>query len=266
MVEEKPTDFKIRIDEESPDIVFQDEIRNLRLEKLSKKVTIISIVIPCLLCIILLIGYIDLRNKVTKNQSTGAVNVQNLSKDFNTRLYDLSSQFTKLEESIAANILSTEKKISSLKFKAYKADNRIKKINSSKADKKEQETLKGDIKNFSTKVDALDNVLSQKLTELTSAINRAKEDIAKLNADTSNLSAQKLDRKLLDIELKKENKNQQQKLSRITKDLEKKLLSIQKKVEQLEKSLQYRLKPDSAVKPPQKTTPSKPGKIIEKDI
>ncbi|MBW2252637.1 MAG: hypothetical protein JRF60_18935, partial [Deltaproteobacteria bacterium] len=142
MSEERSKEFEIRFDEESPDVVFQEEIKNLRLEKLSKRVTIISILIPCFICILLLLVYFDLRNKVTANQSTGVMNIQSISKDFNTRLNKLSSQFSEIEESLASNISSYEKKISSLKFRIYKVENKNKKLISSKAYKEDQDILK----------------------------------------------------------------------------------------------------------------------------
>ncbi|OQY12650.1 MAG: hypothetical protein B6I30_04425 [Desulfobacteraceae bacterium 4572_187] len=274
MSEERSKEFQIRIDEESPDNVFQDEIKNLRLEKLNKRVTIISILIPCFICILLLLVYFDLRNRVTANQSSGVTNIQSMSKDFNTRLNELSSQLSKIEESLASNISSYEKKISSLKFRIYKSENRIKKINSSKADKKNQETLKNEINKFSTKLENLDVIFSGKLTGLTAEQNAIKKDLAKLTADISSLSSQKkINRIFLDDQLKKQDKNRQRELNQIKKELKTKLLSMQKQLKGFEKRLklsgkksQNTSKPVSPVKPPVRNTPEKPGKIIEKDL
>ena len=88
MTEDKSSDFKFRIDEESPDSVFQDEIRELRLEKLSKRVTIVSILIPCLIGGLIAIAYLDLKKRVFINQDTGAKTVQGLSKDMDAKLYE----------------------------------------------------------------------------------------------------------------------------------------------------------------------------------
>jgi len=274
MSEERSKEFQIRIDEESPDTVFQNEIENLRLEKLSKRVTIIAILIPCFICILLLLVYLDLRNKVTANQSTGVTNIQSLSKDFDTRLNKLSSQFSEIEESLASNVSSYEKKISSLKFRIYKSENRIKKINTSKADKKDQETVKNEINKFSTKLDNLDVIFSGKLTGLSAEQNAIKKDLAKLNADISSLSSQKkINRIFLDDQLKKQEKDRQQELNQIKKELKAKLLSMQKQLKEFERRLKLSenkskntLKPVSPAKPPVKNTPEKPGKIIEKDL
>ncbi|MBW1821688.1 MAG: hypothetical protein JRI92_07970 [Deltaproteobacteria bacterium] len=274
MSDDRSKEFQIRFDEESPDVVFQDEIKNLRLEKLSKRVTIISILIPCFICILLLLVYFDLRNKVTANQSTGVTNIQSLSKDFNTRLNEHSSQLSKIEESLASNISSYEKKLSSLKFRIYKSENRIKKIKSSKADKKDQEILKKETNNFSTKLDNLDVIFSGKMTGLSAEQNAIKQDLVTLSADISSLSSQKkINRIFLDNQLKKQEKNQQQELNQIKKELEKKILSMQKQLKELDKRLklsekisQSTSKPVSTVKPPGKKTSEKTGKIIEKDL
>lgn len=274
MSEERSKEFQMRFDEESPDTVFQDEIKNLRLEKLSKRVTIIAILIPSFICILLLLVYFDLRNKVTANQSTGTMNIQSMSKDFDTRLNKLSSQFSEIEESLASNISSYEKKISSLKFRIYKVENKNKKLISSKAYKQDQDVLKKEINNFSTKLDNLDVIFSGKLTGLSAEQNAIKKDLANLTADISSLSSQKkINRIFLDDQLKKQEKKQQQELNQINKELENKLLSMQKQLKEFDKRLklsgkksQNTSKPVSPVKPPVKNTPEKPGKIIEKDL
>ena len=274
MSEEKSKEFQIRFDEESPDVVFQNEIKNLRLEKLSKRVTIISILIPCFICILLLLVYFDLRNKVTANQSTGVTNIQSLSKGFNTRLNEHSSQLSKIEESLVSNFSSYEKNLSSLKFRIYKSENRIKKIKSSKADKKDHDFLKKETNNFSTKLDNLDVIFSGKMTGLSAEQNAIKQDLVTLSADISSLSSQKkINRIFLDNQLKKQEKNQQQELNQIKKELKTKLLSMQKQLKEFDKRLKLSgkkspntSKPVSPVKPPVKNTPEKPGKIIEKDL
>jgi hypothetical protein len=274
MSEERSKEFQIRIDEESPDNVFQDEIKNLRLEKLSKRVTIISILITCFICILLLLVYFDLRNRVTANQSSGVTNIQSMSKDFDTRLNELSSQFSKIEESLASNISSYEKKISSLKFRIYKVENKNKKLISSKAYKQDQDILKNEINKFSIKLDNLDVIFSGKLTGLSAEQNAIKKDLAKLTADISSLSSQKkINRIFLDDQLKKQEKNQQQELNQIKKELKTKLLSMQKQLKEFDKRLklsgkksQNTSKPVSPVKPPVKNTPEKSGNIIEKDL
>ena len=274
MSEERSNEFEIRIDEESPDAVFQDDIKNLRLEKLSKRVTIISILIPCFICILLLLVYFDIRNKVTFTQSTGVMNIQSLSEDFITRLNKLSSQISEIEESIASNITSYEKNLSSVKFRVYKVENRSKKLVSSKADKKDQDVLTKEIKTFSTKLDNLDVIFSGKMTGLSAEQNAIKKDLATLTTDISSLSSQKqINRIFLDDQLKKQEKNQQQELTQIKKELEIKLLSIQKQLKELDKRLklsgekaQNTSKPVSPAKPTAKKSPEKPGKIIEKDL
>ena len=274
MSEERSKEFQIRIDEESPDVVFNDEIKNLRLEKLSKRVTIIAILIPCFICILLLLVYFDLRNKVTANQSTGTMNIQSMSKDFDTRLNKLSSQLSKIEESLASNISSYEKKISSLKFRIYRMENKNKKLISSKAYKQDQEVVKKEINNFSTKLESLDIIFSGKITGLTAEQNAIKKDLVNLSTDISSLSSQKqINRIFLDNQLKQQEKNQQQELSQIKKEIENKLLLMQKQLKKLDKRLklsgkisQTTSKPVSPVKPPVNKTPEKTGKIIEKDL
>lgn len=274
MSEDRSKEFQIRIDEESPDTVFQEEIKNLRLEKLGKRVTIISILIPCVLCILLVLVYFDLRNRVTVNESVGVTNIQSLSKNFDTRLNEVSSQLTKIEESLASITASYEKKLSSLKFRIYKSENRIKKIKSSKADSKDVETVKNEINNFSTKLDNLDVIFSGKLTGLTAEQNSLKKDLANLSTDILSLSSQKkINRLFLEDQLKKQEKDRQQEFNQLKKELKTKLLSMQKQLNEIEKRMklsgiksQNNSKSVSPVKPTVKKPAKKSGKIIEKDL
>jgi len=284
MVEEKSSDFKIRIDEESPDSVFQDEIRELRLEKLSKRVTILSILIPCLLGAFIAFAYLDLKEKVLINQNTGVKTVQNLSKDFDTRLYDLSGKYNDLENTLANRAAALEKNFSSLKFRLYKNEHRTKKIDAAKAEKKDQEAALKDLKNISSQIDALDKMVAQKLGQLAASIKNTTNDLIKIRADISTLVTSKMDRKIFDQELQKEQQFQQKKLDQIQATMDNQIQSIQKEIKKIENRIALIQKEgQQAPQNPPPSTPSstspgssgkqqgesaipKSGQIIEKDI
>ena len=284
MTEDKSSDFKFRIDEESPDSVFHDEIRELRLEKLSKRVTILSILIPCLIGGLIAIAYLDLKKRVFINQDTGAKTVQGLSKDMDAKLYDITTKYNDLENTLATRAAALEKNFSSLKFRLYKNENKIKKLGVSKADRKDQEIALKDIKKISTQIMALDNGVSKKHEDLAESIKNTTNDLIKLQAEISTLVTNKIDREIFDQELEKKQQLQREKLNKIQASLDKQIRSIRNELKKLENNIaamqkaspQNSQKPlpssqpktgsGSTGKPPAETAKPKSGQIIEKDI
>lgn len=284
MNEEKSSAFKFRIDEESPDSVFQDEIRELRLEKLSKRVTILSILIPCLIGGLIAIAYMDLKKRVFINQDTDARTVQDLSKDLDAKLYDLTTKYNDLENTLATRAAALEKNFSSLKFRLYKNENKIKKLGASKADKKNQETALKDLKKISSQIDALDNGVSRKFGDLATSITNTSNDLIKIRAEISTLVTSKIDRKIFDQELQKKQQFQREKLNKIQATVDNQIRSFRNELKKLKKNIasmqkagpQNPQKPQpssppktgsgSAGKRPAETAKPKSGQIIEKDI
>jgi DNA repair exonuclease SbcCD ATPase subunit len=284
MTEDKSSDFKFRIDEESPDSAFQDEIRELRMEKLSKRVTVLAILVPCLIGVLIAFAYMDLKKKVVINQDTGARTIQDLSKDFDVRLYDLTSKYNELENTLANRAAALEKNFSSLKFRLYKNENKIKKLRTSKADKKDQETALKNLEKISTKIHALDNGVSQKLGDLAASIKNTTNDLIKIQAEISTLVTSKIDRKIFDQELQKKQQLQREKLDEMQAALDGQIQAIRNELIKLEKNISAMQKTgprtpqnplpssppktgsDSAGKRPADTAKPKSGQIIEKDI
>lgn len=284
MNEEKSSAFKFRIDEESPDSVFQDEIRELRLEKLSKRVTILSILIPCLIGGLIAIAYMDLKKRVFINQDTDARTVQDLSKDLDAKLYDLTTKYNDLENTLATRAAALEKNFSSLKFRLYKNENKIKKLGALKADKKNQETALKDLKKISSQIDALDNGVSRKFGDLATSITNTSNDLIKIRAEISTLVTSKIDRKIFDQELQKKQQFQREKLNKIQATVDNQIRSFRNELKKLKKNIasmqkagpQNPQKPQpssppktgsgSAGKRPAETAKPKSGQIIEKDI
>ena len=49
MVEEIPPEFKFSADDQDPESFYQEEIKDLRVEKLSQRITLFSILLPILI-------------------------------------------------------------------------------------------------------------------------------------------------------------------------------------------------------------------------
>ncbi len=281
MVDKKPSKFNININEESPDSQFQEEIQDLRIKKLSSKITLTLILIPCLTGIILFAAFLDIKKRFSVIHDTEATKVQGLSKDLESRFSSLSIQYAKFEDSFAKKISSIEKTASSLKVDLKEAKKEIKKeikkINSSKTDKKEltktidriDKTLariRKDTEDNASEIKVIDEKFDNKLAKLVEAVDKAKIELNKLRTDISDLSSTKIDKKALDLALENKEKIYLQNLSRTTKN-------FNNKIESIEKKIKTTILPDPSVskqvpvkKPASKVVVPEPGDIIEQDI
>ena len=97
MPKKSQPEFKMRMDNGETESLFAEERSDLRLEKLTQKVTIISILLPVLIGVILVISYLDIKSRVTTVQDTGESGVQSLSQNLESRFSSLSVKFAALE-------------------------------------------------------------------------------------------------------------------------------------------------------------------------
>ena len=66
--------FTIRGAQTEPDAVYMADADNLRIEKLSTRVTLVAVLIPCLLVVVLVIAYLDIKNRVShRGKAAGKV-------------------------------------------------------------------------------------------------------------------------------------------------------------------------------------------------
>jgi len=261
IMEEKDTsNFKIGIDDESQDRRFQEEMENTRIEKLSNRITFISVLIPCLVGIIIFLAYLDIKNRVATVHDTGTTDVKNLSKDLEEKLSDLTSKYKQLEDSFS----KIENHTSSLQTKLDEATTAIKYIRSArKTDnkgfnnsiseiEKKSASISNNLKNVSSELKTFDTKFNKKLANLSKTADKISIDLNKLKSDISKLSAVTVDKKTLDSALKNEQKLYDRKLNQLEKNIEKKIIST----------------PATQVQPKTTTesTIIKPGEIIEQDI
>lgn len=279
MNEDRQQDFKFSMDEESPDIVLREDLQDTRINRLSRRIIIIAVLIPCIIGVVLFFLYLDLKKRVILNQNTGTRSVQTLSRDFESRLFELSAKESEFENTFATRAATIEKRIDSLKFRLYKTDNRIKKVAAAKADRKDQENLTKKVATVSSRITTLDEIFAKKLLELSATVDKAEQQLTKMHTDISTIAADTIDRKTFQQELSKEQKNQEKKLISITGKLDYKLNLIQKDIKKLEKDIKEARKISAPVPPkkqppatgtgkpaPGKTVQQKPDTIIEKDL
>ncbi|MCK5417593.1 MAG: hypothetical protein KAI86_16065 [Desulfobacterales bacterium] len=269
---------------ESEQTLYQDEAKDRRVEKLSHRVTIISIFIPVLIGVVFYIAYRDITSRVSQSQDTEAMEIQNLSTQLQDKFDELSTKYGQLEASLVQKLAALEKVDKAMKANLKKAENTVSKINATKADKKDQQdaiakidtalspirkelkdlsTMRNDLKAVTAELQSLDTDVQQKLTTISANVDKSLQNLTKIQSDMSALSNQKLDNDTLQLELLKAKKSYQKELDLTKKALDKRLSSILRKIRDLEKIAQA---PLAAPKPSGGTSSPGSANIVEQEI
>ena len=206
MADENPSEFRFNGDEQEPETFYHEELKDLRVEKLSQRLTLFSILLPCLVAVTIYLGYRELSGRLSRSQDSGSIEVQrlaekieDLSKSFNEKLITfsttLSTQDKDFGTSIEGRLFSINKNIDGLQknFKSLNDNlnrdlkqNRdtLEKLKASKVDKKSQAVAL-------EKINAALNPLQQELQTLKTI----RQDFKTVSADIKNLES-KLSREI----------------------------------------------------------------------
>jgi chromosome segregation ATPase len=284
--DEQYSKFKFNGDDEpeSEQTLYQDEAKDRRVEKLSHRVTIISILIPVLIGVVFYIAYRDITSRVSQSQDTEAMEIQNLSTQLQDKFDELSTNYGQLEASLVQKLAALEKVDKAMKANLKKAENTVSKINATKADKKDQQdaiakidtalspirmelkdlsTMRNDLKAVTAELQSLDTDVQQKLITISANVDKSLQNLTKIQSDMSALSNQKLDKDALQLELLKAKKSYQRELELTKAALDKRLSSILRKIRDLEKIAQA---PLAVPKPSGRTSSRGAANIGEQEI
>ncbi len=285
MTEKKSKKFEMQMDDEGQTFQFQEEIDDLKLKKLNRRITRISILLPCLIGIIIIAAYFDLRKNLYSVNTKGNMGVQTLSKELESRFSSLSIKEANLEETLNKKIaaLETSTKEAALAIKyirtARKTDNK-KTEDNVKNIEATLDSIPKELKKISSDLKKLDQTFTEKLTTFSQFVSSSKNDLLKIRSDISSLKSAKVDR----TALKDQQEVYQLALRQSTANLESRIKSLEKMVKELGKvktpsKKQSQIKSEKALsssqaetKPvpdsvsPKDTVTPKPGSIIEQDL
>jgi len=292
MTEKESKKFEMPMDDEIPEFQVQEDLDDQKVEKLHKRITRISIIIPCLVLIIILAAYFDLKKNLSSVNTIGNMGVQTLSKELESRFSSLSIKEANLEETLDKRIAAIEKTTASLQKATKEATTAIRYIRSARkkdnentdsAIKKIDETLAAipkDLEKISSDLKAMDKTSSAKLVIFSQFMDSTKNDLSTIRSEISSLKSSKADRN----DLKDQQKVYQLALRQLTTSLEDRIKSLEKKLNELGK-VQSSSKKQSQIKPEKsnssnraetksapdaslskETETPKPGTIIEQDL
>ncbi|UCD77059.1 MAG: hypothetical protein JSW26_16705 [Desulfobacterales bacterium] len=274
MAEEFPPKFKFNGDEQEPESFYQEELKDLRVEKLSQRLTLLSILLPCLVGVAIYFGYRDLSGRVSQSYDTGSLEVQqlekqieNLAKDFNDKLIVFSTTLSTQDKdfgtsvegrlsAISKNIDELQKNLTSLNENLKRTGETIESLDASKVDQKshavaiekingaiaplqaELDKLKNmgrDIKTVSNDIAVLKNELTNQLATVAANIEQNNKDYQEIKDSLAKLSGKIVDQDTLDLEILKIKKHFQNQISKEVSDLNQKMDSLKKEIDAIGK-------------------------------
>jgi DNA repair exonuclease SbcCD ATPase subunit len=297
MSAQRQSELDISFDHESPDKILEEDLKDRRLEKLSTRVTLLTILIPCLIGVILVVAYLDIKDRVTRTYDTGTRGVQQLSENLDSKFSSLSLKIAGLEENatkVAEKVAALEKTAAFVQSRLRDAQKSVVALKSSKADQKEinaaLKAVKQSLAPIPEKIDALqaesrkdDQQLNQEITAATEAFKSLQKEYLKVQADMAVLRTTKIDSDTLDAALESERQNYEDTLGQKTATLEEQLNTLEKQVANLSKKLAATRQPAPAKPKPKAPAPAPkpkapapstapnasqpaPGKIIEQTL
>ncbi|MBW2604260.1 MAG: hypothetical protein JRE28_08085 [Deltaproteobacteria bacterium] len=292
MTEKESKKFEMPMDDEIPEFQVQEELDDLKVEKLHKRITRISIIIPCLVVIIILAAYFDLKKNLSSVNTKGNMGVQTLSKELESRFSSLSIKEANLEETLDKKIAALETATASLQTATKEATTAIKYIrsarkkdnqNTASAIKKIETTLASipkDLGKISSDLKAIDKTSSAKLVIFSQFMDSSKNDLLAIRSEISSLKSSKADRTVL----KDQQKVYQLALRQVTTNFEDRIKSLEKMLNDVVKvrtssKKQSRTKSEKSnslnraetksatnASSPKETDMPKPDTIIEQDL
>jgi len=292
MTDKEPKKFEMPMDDEISEFNVQENADDLKVEKLNKRITRFSIIIPCLVVVIIIAAYFDLKKNLSSINTEGTMGVQTLSKELESRFSSLSIKEANLEETLGKKITDLEKATASLQKTTKEASTAIRYIrsarkkdneNTASAIKDIEETLASihkDLEKISSDVETIEKTSSAKLGLLSQFMDSAKNDLQTMSSDISSLKSSKADR----ADLKDQLKVYQLALHQLSNNLEDRIKSVEIRLKERGKAgspskKQSQVKPKKSTSSNQTITPSAPGassskksdipkpdSIIEQDI
>jgi len=272
MAEEKLPEFKFNADDQEPGEFYHEEMKDLRVERLSQRITLISILLPCLIAAAIYFGYRDLTTRVHQDRDSGNLEVQKLSKQmealskkFNEKLISISTTLSARDQdfgksiSVDLNTINSNIEVLNQSLKSFNESLKqtkiaVKKIDETKADKKNQEAdiaklkadldsfknefqsltvIREDIKSISSEIENLENQFTEKMTTVAGNTEKFKKEYDLLQASVAKQLSEKIDKASLGVELLMFKKNQGIHSQEITR-LAQRLDLIQKKIEDMQ--------------------------------
>ena len=220
--------------------IYQEQAHSRRIEKLSLKVTLISVLIPCAIGVLVGFLYMDMRDKMSRIESSGSVEMSKFEEQLTTRLETIGNEngeFQKsLEVKISERIAAVDKTVGSFQSRIEKAEKDINNLSSLKSNnaalsaeiqklKTENLDLKKNVSAISSQNAKLSGLLAE-IQKKTLDISGIKSSNDTLKQEIAKLKAENIDKGDLAAELKKQKVLYQLEIQELSNKFDKKIQAL----------------------------------------
>lgn len=236
--------FQFGNTDEFQEPILQEERKEIKLEKLSNRVTLLTILIPFMIGTILVIAYLDIKNRVTLTHNTEATSIERVSKDLENKFSLLSLELAKIKDIHSNKIPSLEKSIAILQSDREEMSRAMEYLSGKNQEMSESMMAESD--NMLTEIEAIKSIgdqmgkdledVSNNLYALSENVTGIKDGLHKLNTDISKISAEKIGKKDLDLALKLKEMSNRQALLEVKATLDKKIDNLNSKQKNIQSS------------------------------
>jgi DNA repair exonuclease SbcCD ATPase subunit len=265
--------FRFDLRGEEPELPAPDEELKKRVNRLSQRMSFLTLLLPALLAIVIYMAYNDLALRVTRSQSSELKSVEMLATDLDQTVGALKDRLGGIEAALA-KLDAVHQSLQMLQEELRKSDAALEKIAAVKADKKQLEeavgrneaglaalnkdvqglakdlqamapfreelgsvaTLRNELSTLAARLVKLESSLGKDLTGLAGYMERSKSDMERIKSELGSLQTRKLDREAMDLESLKTKRLYQMALDQEISRIDKTIGSLQRRLEQLERA------------------------------
>lgn len=246
--------FRFGRDDADQDEIMHHELQELKVEKLSHRLTLLTILLPCIIGIILVIAYLDIKDRVTRTYDTGTTGVQKLSRDMESKFSSLSLEQAKIKD-ILSKIPELENTTAFAQSRIKPMEKGLKHLESTSINRDElsrvvermnerfssiPSNLKSELQNIKTAdQDTAEKIekISERLDSVSEALLKLGETVKKIDQAIAALEEQTVTKSELELALKLKEIAAKQTLLDTTAAFEKKIKGFDKALRALQKDV-----------------------------
>jgi peptidoglycan hydrolase CwlO-like protein len=246
--------FRFGRDDADQDEIMHHELQELKVEKLSHRLTLLTILLPCIIGIILVIAYLDIKDRVTRTYDTGTTGVQKLSRDMESKFSSLSLEQAKIKD-ILSKIPELENTTAFAQSRIKPMEKALKHLESSSINRDElsrvvermnerfssiPSNLKSELQNIKTAdQDTAEKIekISERLDSVSETLLKLGETVKKIDQNIAALEEQTVTKSELELALKLKEIAAKQTLLDTTAAFEKKIKGFDEALRALQKDV-----------------------------
>ncbi|MCP4114932.1 MAG: hypothetical protein GY737_05900 [Desulfobacteraceae bacterium] len=154
--------------------MYRQELNELKIEKLGNRITIISVILPCLIGAVLFFAYMDMKERMASVHDTGQTEVQEVAEDLGTKLNAMTVDLAGVQHTLATRLPDFDRTLKAL-------ESNIARLTTTKAEKSE-------ITQAVTRIEKTVSDVSDNAGRNNQAIKTLEKTNARLKADAGSIS------------------------------------------------------------------------------